>query len=58
MQNYKTNYPQMREIFECLINGWSLNDMQEFQGYMRISLVNEEQTEIKEFDMETIIENY
>ena len=54
MQEYKTNYSQMQEFLELLINGWGIDDMYETQGYMRIVLQNPNQTEWKEFDMEAI----
>lgn len=54
MQEYKTSYAQMREIFELIIDGWDIDDVCETQGYMRIKLQNENQTEYKEFDMNAI----
>lgn len=61
MQNYKTNYTQIAEILWKLSNGSTVADIQEFQGYMRVTLADKKEVfsgdpilEYTEFDFEMI----
>lgn len=59
MQEYSTNYFQITTLIEMIENGWTVNDIAEYQGYMNIHLVKENNNHEEgyddwNFDMEII----
>lgn len=42
MQEYKTCYFQMQEMLEWIVNGWEVESIEEYQGYMSVCLTKDD----------------
>jgi len=56
MQEYKTNYSQMKTIFDYLEDGWKMESVEPYMGFMTVNLIKGEgnDAEMMQFDMEAI----
>lgn len=51
MQEYKTNYFQITALMDMINDGWKVQDVSEYQGYLSIYLTKGD--EEWHYDMET-----
>lgn len=54
MNEYKITYSQMKEIMEAMNNGYECENIQEYQGYMTITLAKNDEEDRLTYDMYTV----
>ena len=54
MQEYKTNYFQVTALIDMINDGWKVQDVAEYQGYLNVYLTRNNGDEEWNFDLEIV----